>query len=104
MTEEIQPSASPESAVSQWRQSAIAALALVAICVHLVIRYGFGRHGTAANAPLLVALILGGLPLVYELLVNVIRRQFGSDLLAGISIVTSVILGEYLAGDAASEA
>ncbi|HEY2585477.1 MAG TPA: hypothetical protein VGI81_06930 [Tepidisphaeraceae bacterium] len=26
------------------------------------------------------------------------RRQFGSDLLAGISIVTSVLLGEYLAG------
>ncbi len=26
------------------------------------------------------------------------RREFGSDLLAGISIVTSVILGEYLAG------
>jgi P-type E1-E2 ATPase len=27
-----------------------------------------------------------------------LRREFGSDLLAGISIVTSVLLGEYLAG------
>ncbi len=26
------------------------------------------------------------------------QRDFGSDLLAGISIVTSVLLGEYLAG------
>src|SRR5206468_2640743 len=26
------------------------------------------------------------------------RREFGSDLLAGISIVASVLLGEYLAG------
>ena len=33
-----------------------------------------------------------------ELLVKLLRREFGSDLLAGISIVTSVILGEYLAG------
>ena len=27
-----------------------------------------------------------------------VRREFGSDLLAGISIITSVLLGEYLAG------
>ena len=29
---------------------------------------------------------------------QIIHREFGSDLLAGISIVTSVFLGEYLAG------
>ena len=29
---------------------------------------------------------------------NVLRRAFGADLLAGIAIVTSIILGEYLAG------
>lgn len=33
-----------------------------------------------------------------ELLGKALRREFGSDLLAGISIVTSVILQEYLAG------
>jgi heavy metal translocating P-type ATPase len=36
--------------------------------------------------------------LVWELLQRVLKRQFGSDHLAGISIVTSVLLGEYLAG------
>ena len=36
--------------------------------------------------------------LVYELLSKLLKREFGSDLLAGISIVTSVLLGEYLAG------
>jgi cation transport ATPase len=36
--------------------------------------------------------------LFYELLRNLFRREFGSDLLAGISIVTSVLLNEYLAG------
>ena len=33
-----------------------------------------------------------------ELLLKLIQREFGSDLLAGISIVTSVLLQEYLAG------
>src|SRR5262249_35405715 len=42
--------------------------------------------------------VLGGLPLVFELLVKLARRQFGSDVLAGMSIVTSVLLDEYLAG------
>ena len=37
-------------------------------------------------------------PLVFGLAGKLLRRQFGSDLLAGISIVTAVILGEYLAG------
>ena len=48
--------------------------------------------------PLLATLVFGGIPLVYELTKNLLRRQFGSDLLAGISIVTSVLLDEYLAG------
>src|SRR5437870_4455299 len=51
-----------------------------------------------ATAPLLLALILGGLPLVIELIIKLYRRDFGSDLLAGVSIVTAVLLGEYLAG------
>ena len=36
--------------------------------------------------------------MVYDLLVKLWKREFGSDLLGGISIVTSVLLGEYLAG------
>ncbi len=52
----------------------------------------------ARNYPLFAALALGGGPLVRELFLKLLKREFGSDLLAGISIVTSVILGEYLAG------
>lgn len=40
----------------------------------------------------------GGVPLVVALALKLIRRQFGSDLLAGISIVAAVLLDEYLAG------
>jgi heavy metal translocating P-type ATPase len=48
--------------------------------------------------PLLAALVFGGAPLVFDLTRNLLRREFGSDLLAGISIITSVLLHEYLAG------
>ena len=76
----------------------IAALSLAAIVAHLVLR--FGLHATAATqtAPLLATLALGAPPLLYDLLRKLLKREFGSDLLGGISIVTSVVLGEYLAG------
>ncbi|MAT70146.1 MAG: heavy metal translocating P-type ATPase [Planctomycetaceae bacterium] len=84
---------------SSRRQAAIAALALAAIVVHLALRYGGNATVAAqANWPLWIALALGGVPLVLELLGKLLRREFGSDLLAGISIVASVVLGEYLAG------
>jgi heavy metal translocating P-type ATPase len=74
----------------------IAAGAVTAIAVHLLLR-GFAP-GLEPSLPLYVILALGGVPLTYDLLRKALRREFGSDLLAGISIVTSVVLGEYLAG------
>ena len=41
---------------------------------------------------------LAAFPLVAGLVIRLVRFEFSSDLLAGISIVTSVVLGEYLAG------
>jgi heavy metal translocating P-type ATPase len=76
----------------------IAILALGAILLHLVLRYAFNVPRIAWQVPLIVALIAGGLPLVVRLTRKVFEREFGSDHLAGISIVTSVILGEYLVG------
>ena len=48
------------------------------------------------QAPLIIALVVGGSPLVILLTRKLFQGKFGSDHLAGISIVTSVILGEYL--------
>ncbi len=84
-------------------QGGIAALALLGIALHLIVRFGFpGLSGTGGfslrDLPLLVVLVLGGTPLVIGLLRKLARKEFGSDLLAGISIVTSVLLHEYLAG------
>jgi heavy metal translocating P-type ATPase len=70
----------------------------VGIAAHLALRFLFRTDRLTAELPLLAALALGGGPLVYDLARKLIRREFGSDLLAGISIVTSVLLGEYLAG------
>ena len=56
------------------------------------------RPATWADVPLVVMLVLGGVPLVLGLLRNLVAGRFGSDLLAGLSIVTSLLLGEYLAG------
>ena len=43
-------------------------------------------------------LLAGGVPLVWDLLRKLLAGTSGSDLLAGVSIVTSILLGEYLAG------
>ncbi len=82
----------------QRKTTLIAALAIATIVLHLLLRFGF--HATAATyqIPLLATIILGGPPLLYELLQKVLKREFGSDLLGGISIITTVLLGEYLAG------
>ena len=80
------------------RQVIISATAGAAITVHLLLRFGLHAGARTEQAPLLAALALGGIPLVGELVAKLARRQFGSDLLAGLSIVTSVLLGEYLAG------
>lgn len=76
----------------------IAILALGAIAAHLVLRVATNVDESFAAYPLYVALALGGVPLVIDLLIKLVRREFGSDLLAGISITTAVLLQEYLAG------
>jgi heavy metal translocating P-type ATPase len=85
------------------KQGLIAVLAISAIAGHLFLCWTPGTRALTGDlllceVPLLVALLLGGVPLVFDLLGKLLRREFSSDLLAGISIVTSVILGEYLAG------
>lgn len=73
----------------------IALLALLGIAVHLVLRWTVGSGETI---PLAIVIAVGGVPLVFGLLRDVLRGKFGADLLAGISIVTAAILGEWLAG------
>ena len=57
-----------------------------------------GRTLTVAELPLIAMLVIGGGLLVADLLGKLLQGTFGSDLLAGVAIVTSLLLGEYVAG------
>jgi heavy metal translocating P-type ATPase len=91
------------TAVRWWpsaatRVSSIAILAIAGILTHLALRWGSDASGATRALPLYVVLAGGGAPLVLSLALKLVRREFGSDLLAGISIVSAVLLQEYLAG------
>ncbi|NOT11162.1 MAG: cadmium-translocating P-type ATPase [Methylococcaceae bacterium] len=106
-------------------ENVIAIISILGIGINLVLDYGFqyGRevytfsfHASLQSAtlhgligqfdfafsllqiPLLAVLMLGGIPLIFQLCVKLIHADFGSDLLAGLAIITAVILHEYLAG------
>lgn len=83
-----------------WRRKTaiIAIFSIAGIVLHLILRFGLHLPPALHHLPLLATLVVGGTPLVFELLKKAWQREFGSDLLGGISIVTSIFLGEYLAG------
>jgi len=72
--------------------------ALGAIITTVLLGYVSDLTPGLAQVPVIVALTLGGTILVLRLLLHMLKGEFGSDLLAGVSIVTSFLLGEYLAG------
>lgn len=81
-----------------FRQSIIAALSLVGILAHLILRAARLDAYVSPDLPLEIVVGVGGTTLVAQLVVKLASRQFGSDLLAGLSIVTAVVCDEYLAG------
>lgn len=87
-----------EKTSSIGMESLIALLAIIAILLHLICRFAIPALYPYANYPLYIALAVGGSPLVFSLVRKIFSLEFGSDLLAGISIVTSIALEEYPAG------
>ncbi len=75
----------------------VAATSCIAIITTLALTLA-GCSDLYTSLPVLIALIGGGAFLVVRLVGGMLAGQFGSDLLAGVSIVTSLALGEYLAG------
>lgn len=84
-----------QSAESRWR-TILSVVSFLGICAHLLLRYGFRSSAMVSSSPLFLVLLVGGIPLVWELAAKALRREFGSDLLAGISIVTATLEREYL--------
>jgi heavy metal translocating P-type ATPase len=93
-----QPTASWRRWLQRYQTTSIAGLALLAIASHGILRFSGSVAPAMQNVPLLLALAAGGIPLVWELVTKIIQREFGADFLGGISVITSILLGEYLAG------
>lgn len=77
------------------RQGVIAVASLAAIAASLILT-SVGASDTARIVPLIAIVVIGGLPLVWKIIKDLIARSPGADLLAAIAIVTAVLLDEWL--------
>ena len=90
------------AAAIRTKEVVIAVVSLLGIAGHLVLRFAVHPVGTLLGLPLqeiplFVALIFGA-PLAFGLIAKTFKLEFSSNLLAVISIITAVLLEEYLAG------
>lgn len=86
------------SSTSRW-QAVLVGLSLLCIASHFVLLamqlpsfYGY----SAGEYPLLLLIIIGGLPLTLQIIIKLFKGDFGADLLAALALIASVYLGEYL--------
>src|SRR5690606_6985219 len=76
---------------SRWHW-ALLTLCLIGIAVHFALRWaGLPRviGWAAADIPLLSVIVIGGIPLVLQILRKLLHRDFGADLLAALALVTA---------------
>ena len=83
------------------REGLLAIATVVAIAVYLALRFLTDLDATATGewlvrSPLVAVVVVGGIPLIIEVVRNAIRSAGGADMLAAVSIITAVILGEWL--------
>jgi heavy metal translocating P-type ATPase len=82
----------------KYHDALVSSITITAILAHVLLRYVWHASEVYYQAPILVALVCGGIPVLIELGYTLYRRELGADVLAGLSIITSLCLGEYLAG------
>ncbi|HEX5425503.1 MAG TPA: heavy metal translocating P-type ATPase [Candidatus Acidoferrales bacterium] len=75
----------------------IAVFTLVSILSYLLLHFGW-KNPQWESVPLYAALAVGGVPILVNLTREAFKLHFGSDWLAGISIITAVLLNQYLVG------
>lgn len=87
------------SPASRW-QTALVVILLLAILFYFLIGlsslepiYSIAPQ----DIPLLIVIVLCGIPLVFQILWKLYNRTFGADVLAALAIVVGVYLGQYLA-------
>lgn len=90
------PHAGSGKAFITSREGMIATATLVAIVLYLALRYAFHLDGWAANWPLVAMVIVGGIPLTIEVIRGAIKARGGADMLAALSIIAAIAMGEWL--------
>lgn len=88
--------ASPWRGFASSRDGILALAAVAAIAAHLLLRLGPGIAGWPAEAPLIAVTLVAGVPLTIDVVKGAIAARGGADLLAAVSIITAVALGEWL--------
>lgn len=78
-----------------WNRVSVV-ISSLAIVLYLVLHFLLHVKSMTSALPLWIAVMVGGLPLLYDLSRQVLNRQFGSDFLAGLSIITATLMGELL--------
>ncbi|EYT63888.1 metal ABC transporter ATPase [Dietzia sp. UCD-THP] len=83
------------------RQGALALSTVLAITVHLLTRAVADPDGSdttewVIRAPLVAVVVIGGVPLIIGVIRSAVKSAGGADMLAAVSIVTAVLLSEWL--------
>lgn len=74
----------------------IAVATLVAILIHLVLRFELHLESWAVNWPPVAIVVVGGIPLTIDVIKGAIKARAGADMLAAISIIAAIAMGEWL--------
>ena len=77
----------------KW-QAYIAFLSLLAIVIHLFMRL---LNISSPDISLMIAIVIGGIPLFLQIVFKLFKGNLGADSLAAISLITGIILHQYLA-------
>ena len=94
---------SSKSKLKFYYYNSLAIASLIAIFLHFIIKinsddFVFEIFSTQ-NAPLLFVILIGGTPLLLEIIFKALKGDLGSDLLAAIALITAILLRQFVAAD-----
>ncbi len=87
------------SLISKW-QISLVGLSILMIIIHLFLKamaYPPLSGVQVENIPLLFVIFGGGAPLLRLILLKIIKKDFGADILAALALISAVLLDQYLA-------
>ena len=74
----------------------IAVVVLFALIVYVIFRSTYA--GNYIDTAILYITVIGTLPTLYSIVLSTYKKQFGVDLIALVAIISTVVIGEHVAG------